>query len=173
MDNWFMLTLVGKDQQGIVAQVTTALCEGGCNLGEASMLRLRGNFTIMLMVCYPNSTSTLADLLKPVTENLQLLLHIDSIEDYSPSCQEPNVRISVHSADRAGIVAQVTTTLAQAGLNITDLESDLGGSVQNSFYIMHIEGVATLGITAIETAIRVLNRSDLKVQFEQIETLVM
>jgi glycine cleavage system transcriptional repressor len=173
MNHWFMLTLVGKDQRGIVAQVTTALYEGGCNLGEASMLRLRGNFTIMLMVCYEGTVSTLAELLKPVTDNLQLLLHIDPIEDYSPTYQEPNVRISVHGADRAGIVAQVATTLAQAGLNITDLESDLGGSVQQPLYVMHIEGIATMGITAIETAIQILNRADLNVQFEQIETLIL
>lgn len=168
-----MLTLVGKDQRGIVAQVTTVLYEGGCNLGEASMLRLRGNFTIMLMVCYKGSASTLATLLKPITENLKLLCHIDPIDDYSSAYQEPNVRVSVHSADRAGIVAQVTTTLAQAGLNITGLESDIGGNLQQPFYIMRIEGVATMGINAIEIAIQVLNRSDLQVQFEQIETLVM
>jgi len=168
-----MLTLVGKDQRGIVAQVTTALYEGGCNLGEASMLRLRGNFTIMLMVYYEGTVSTLAELLKPVTDNLQLLLHIDPIEDYSPTYQEPNVRISVHSADHTGIVAQVATTLAQAGLNITDLESDLGGSVQQPLYIMHIEGIATTGIAAIETAIQRLNHADLNVQFEQIETLIL
>lgn len=169
-----MLTLVGKDQRGIVAQVTTALYEGGCNLGEASMLRLRGNFTIMLMVCSQGTVSTLTNLLKPVTENLQLLLHIDPIENYAPDNQVPNVRISVHGADRAGIVAQVTTVLAEAGLNITDLESDIGGSTQHPLYILYIEGTATLGIIAIENAIqRLSEQSDLKVHFEPIETVVM
>jgi len=46
------LTLVGKDRSGIVSHVTNALYEGGCNLGEALMMRLGGNFTIMLMVNY-------------------------------------------------------------------------------------------------------------------------
>ena len=50
MKKWFMLILVGKDQPGIVAQITRALYEGECNLGEASMVRLGGNFTVMLMV---------------------------------------------------------------------------------------------------------------------------
>jgi peptide deformylase len=39
-EKWFMLTLVGKDRPGIVAQITRALYEGDCNLGEASMVRL-------------------------------------------------------------------------------------------------------------------------------------
>ena len=45
-----MLTLVGEDQPGIVAAVTEALFAKGMNLGEASMLRLGGNFTVMMMV---------------------------------------------------------------------------------------------------------------------------
>jgi len=50
MKKWFMVTLVGKDQPGIVAKLTLALFENDCNLGEASMTRLGGNFTIILMV---------------------------------------------------------------------------------------------------------------------------
>lgn len=176
MSSWFMLTLVGKDQKGIVAQVTTALYEGKCNLGEASMLRLGGNFTIMLMVSCDLTVEALEQLLQPVITKLQLHLHITPIEGQLHHHIEPEVRISVHGADRAGIVAQVTTALAQAGFNILDLESDVGGSSEEPFYIMHIEGVATLGIKALEDALQHLLTSqehDLKVQLEPIETLVM
>ncbi|WP_455205874.1 ACT domain-containing protein, partial [Kaarinaea lacus] len=48
--SWYMLTLVGKDQPGIVAKISSALFQAGCNFGEASMMRLGGNFSIMLMV---------------------------------------------------------------------------------------------------------------------------
>ncbi len=44
-----MLTLVGTDRPGIVAALTETLFRASCNLGEASMARLSGNFTIMLM----------------------------------------------------------------------------------------------------------------------------
>src|SRR4030067_3820292 len=50
MKRWYMVTVVGKDRPGIVAGLTEALYRGGANLGEASMARLGGNFTIMLMV---------------------------------------------------------------------------------------------------------------------------
>ena len=33
MGNWFMLTVIGKDRPGIVAHVTAALFDAGCNLG--------------------------------------------------------------------------------------------------------------------------------------------
>ncbi len=176
MSHWFMLTLVGKDQQGIVAQVTTALYEGKCNLGEASMLRLGGNFTMMLMVNCTLSIEALEQLLQPVITKLQLHLHLTPIEGQLHHHIEPEVRISVHGADRAGIVAQVTSVLAEAGLNILDLESDVGGSAKEPFYIMHIEGIATLGIKVLEDALQQLlttQQPDLKVQLEPIEILVM
>jgi len=47
--DWSMLTLVGVDRPGIVARVTRAVFEAGGNLGEASVLRLGGNFTIMMI----------------------------------------------------------------------------------------------------------------------------
>jgi glycine cleavage system transcriptional repressor len=171
-----MLTLVGKDQLGIVAKVTTALYKSGCNLGEASMLRLGGNFSIMLMVSYDNDKKQLYVLLEDVVRELNLHLHIDAIEGHLHQHRDPEVRITVHGADRAGIVAQVTSVLTEAGLNILDLESDVGGNTDNPFYIMHIEGIATQGIALLSHALQQLlamQHPDLKVQLEPIETLVM
>ncbi|OQW91613.1 MAG: amino acid-binding protein [Beggiatoa sp. IS2] len=176
MSQWFMLTLVGQDQPGIVAKITTTLYTAGCNLGEASMLRLGGNFTIMLMVHHPNYSFNISELIKPTAEELQLHFHFDPIEGQLHDHQSAEIRISVHGADRAGIVAQVTTVLAEIGFNILNLESDVGGNQQHPFYIMHIEGTTIQGI---ETIKRVLNQlistrlPDLYVQVEPIDTSIM
>ncbi|WP_353572602.1 ACT domain-containing protein [Candidatus Albibeggiatoa sp. nov. BB20] len=175
MSQWFMLTLVGKDQAGIVAQTTTALYEQGCNLGEASMLRLGGNFTMMLMIEYQGQNETLAQKLQPLAEKLQLKLHFDSIEGELHHHQQSDVIIMVHGADRSGIVSQVTTKLAEAGLNIVDLASDVGGSEENPFYIMQIEGTATQGLDVLDNALQTLlqQQPDLKVTIKPIDTMVM
>ncbi|MCV6636867.1 ACT domain-containing protein [Candidatus Albibeggiatoa sp. nov. NOAA] len=175
MSQWFMLTLVGKDQAGIVAQVTTALYEQGCNLGEASMLRIGGNFTMMLMIAFDGQSDALAERLQPLAEKLQLQLHFDPIEGELHHHQQSDVLLMVHGADRAGIVAQVTSKLADAGLNIVDLASDVGGNEDNPFYIMQIEGVATQGIERLEQALQELlqQQPDLKVTMKPIDTMVM
>jgi len=175
MSQWFMITLVGKDQVGIVAKITTTLYESNCNLGEASMLRLGGNFTIMLMVGYKGTAQSLHNLLKPVADSLQLHLHINGIKGQLHQHQAPNVRVRVYGADRVGIVAQVTTALAKGDLNILDLESDVGGDDAKPFYVMNIEGFATAGIEAVETALQELlsQQHDLEVILEPIETVVM
>jgi len=174
MYQWFMLTLVGEDKRGIVAKVTQILYENGCYLGEASMIRLGGNFTIMLMVNYADSAETLQKLLEPTIQSLGLHLHIDAIKGKLHAHETSDVRITVHGADRAGIIAQVTGVLAEAGMNILNLESNVGGTTKKPFYIMYIEGSAKEGITPLETAIHGLTQQhpDLKVKVESMETLI-
>ncbi|GAB4289845.1 MAG: amino acid-binding protein [Thiohalomonadaceae bacterium] len=172
MNHWYMLTLVGKDRPGIVAKVTAALYDGGCNLGEASMMRLGGNFTIMLMVDFERSSKALTDLIGPVAESLDLHLHLDRIEGRLHQHVEPDVRITVYGADRAGIVARVTGALAEAGLNITDLESMVGGSEDKPIYVMQIEGIATEGIESLQAAVDVIRKDGVEAHLEPIDTMI-
>ncbi|WP_455233826.1 glycine cleavage system protein R [Thiogranum longum] len=172
MSNWYMLTLIGKDQPGIVARVTSALFESGCNLGEASMIRLGSNFTIMMMVRSDAGVQGLRAVLQPVIDSLALVLHVDAIEAQLHQRPIPDVRILVHGADRAGIVAQVTSRAADAGLNILDLESDVGGTEANPIYILQIEGSAARGVEAIEKALAPLQAEGVKVDVSPIETMI-
>ncbi|MGD2076536.1 MAG: ACT domain-containing protein [Gammaproteobacteria bacterium] len=167
-----MLTLIGKDRPGIVARVTSALFEAGCNLGETSMLRLGNNFTIMMMVRSTAGADALQQVLEPVVQDLRLILHIDAIDAELHHRPVPDVRILVHGADRAGIVAQVTTRAAEAGLNILDLESDVGGTTASPIYILQIEGRAAQGVEAIEQALAPLRAEGVKVEVHAIDTLI-
>ncbi len=172
MSNWYMLTLVGKDQPGIVAKVTTALFEAGSNLGETSMIRLGENFTIMMMVQSNTGADSLRTLLQPAVDALGLVLHIDGIDGGLHHRPNPDVCILVHGADRAGIVSQVTSRAAQAGLNILDLESDVGGTESQPIYILQIAGMAMLGVESIEKALAPLQAEGVKVDVRPIETLI-
>lgn len=172
MSKWYMLTVVGKDKPGIVAHVTSALYEGGANLGEASMLRLGGNFTIMLMVQFEGNTKGLHDLVEQVADSMGLHVHIDRIEGHLHQHLEPDVQITVYGADRAGIVSKVTGALAEAGLHILELESDVGGSADKPIYIMQILGHAAEGVDALRSALEVVAHDGIEAKLEVIETLV-
>ena len=105
-DPWHMLTLIGEDKPGIVAAVTQGLFRLGLNLGETSMLRLGGNFTIMMMVSGGGDEQTLRERLGPVIEAQGLSLHVDPIRAHLHDHVVPTIRVTVRGADRAGIVAQ-------------------------------------------------------------------
>lgn len=170
--HWYMLTLVGQDRPGIVAHITQTLYEGGCNLGEASMMRLGTSFSIMMMVQHEGAAQSLERLMQTEAESLDLHLHIDRIGGGLHHHLEPDVRISVYGADRAGIVAHVTSALTEAGLDILDLTSDVGGSEAEPIYIMHIEGRASEGIEALRSALEIVEKEGVDARLIPVDTLV-
>ena len=170
---WYMVTLIGKDRKGIVSHVTSALYEGGGNLGETSMMRLGGNFSIMMMVEFSGRAKELHDVLSSVTDSMDLHLHIDKIDAKLHEHIIPDVRISVYGADRTGIVSKVTAVLAESGLNILDLESDVAGDKDKPIYIMHIEGSASEGIKSLESALQIVKDEDgIDAELVEIDTLI-
>ncbi|WP_456405635.1 glycine cleavage system protein R [Thiolapillus sp.] len=172
MSNWYMLTLTGEDQPGIVAKVTQELFEREMNLGEASMLRLGGNFTIMMMVAGDMDAVALQESLADVSSELGLSLHVDAMQGGLHRHVPPNLIVRVSGADRAGIVARVTGALAEAGFNILDLESDVAGKQDQPVYIMQIAGVATVPLEELEQALDGLRAEGIDVNISPVEMLV-
>ncbi len=140
MKNWYMLTLVGEDGPGIVAKLTTALFEQGINLGETSMIRLGGNFTIMMMISSDMDSEAIDQAIGSLIDSMDLCMHLDPIEGHLHQHIVPNMTVRVSGADKAGIVSSVTTALFENGFNILDLTSDVAGSNDKPVYIMMIEG---------------------------------
>jgi glycine cleavage system transcriptional repressor len=167
-----MLTLIGEDRRGIVAAVARALYDRGMNLGEASMLRLGGNFTIMMMVSGADTAEAVQAAVGETAAELGLRVHVDEIAGALHQHIVPNVHVTVTGADRAGIVAQVTGKLAAAGLNILDLESDVAGSAERPVYIMQVAGLADTPVEDLEAAVAGLRAEGVDVRVSPIETLV-
>lgn len=171
-EQWQMLTLIGRDAPGIVAAVTGALADSGVSLGETSMLRLGGNFTVMMMVSGDADETHLRKLLEPVIEARGMCLHVDPIEARLHEHLVPNVQVTVSGADRVGIVAQVTAALADGGFNILDLDSDVAGSADDPVYILLITGIATESVEQIEQRLSSLRDSGVSVNVSPIETYI-
>lgn len=172
MRRWYMLTVVGRDRPGIVAGLTGRLFQAGANLGEASMVRLGGSFTVMLMVQHDGDAAALTRTLDPLARELDLRLHVDAFDGKLHAHVEPNARVVVHGADRPGIVAQVTAVLRDAGCNILDLESDVGGTDAQPFYIMTIDGFCAAGAAALEAALAPLRAQGIEVRVTALDLLL-
>lgn len=172
MFNWTMLTLVGADRPGIVARVTRALYSAGCNLGEASMIRLGGNFTIMLMVGGERSREEVRAALEPVAKALGLRLHLDPVRGGLHEHLVPNIQVRVAGADRAGIVADVTEILADQGFNILELESDVAGDAAKPVYIMNVQGYCDRTLESLEAALSGLASRGISVGVAPVDVLI-
>lgn len=172
MAEWSMLTLIGEDRPGIVAKLTEALYRAGCALGEASMLRLGANFTMMMMVRPDGDEKGLKAAVDAVARELGLRIHLDSISGGLHRHQIPNIQVRVSGADRPGIVAQVTGALAETGFNILELESDVAGDEAFPVYIMHIQGYSDTTLEDLQHALESAAGEGIDVDVCPIETLI-
>jgi glycine cleavage system transcriptional repressor len=138
-----VLTGVGRDRVGIVAELTDTLFELGCNLLDSSMTLLRGEFAVILMVTLPESVTLdlLSQRLKTIQEKLGFTLHVRllSEEELKHSDNTDSIHvISVYGADKPGIVSGVARKLAALGVNITDVQTKRTSEKQ-SIFIMVLE----------------------------------
>ena len=122
----FAVSAVGADRPGIVAGVTGALVKLGCNLEDTSMSVLRGRFAMVLIVAGPDGleASAVESELGPVADGLGLAVWVHDVDELEPEEMEgESWVVSVHGADRPGIVHDVAEVLAEFGVNIVDLST--------------------------------------------------
>jgi ACT domain-containing protein len=77
-----ILTVIGHDQVGIVAKVSTKLAELNVNIIDVSQTLMHGNFTMMMMVTWEDSTQfdTVKNGLEEVAKETGLDIHIQREE---------------------------------------------------------------------------------------------
>ena len=138
----FAVSVFGRDRPGIVAAVTRALADVGCNLEDTSMTILRGHFAMMLVVSSPAgwTAEQVERALAPIAADLDLQVSVRPIEDEVTRAGTVGERwvLAVYGADRPGLVARVAEVLAAHQVNITDLESRVIGE-PDPVYAMHFE----------------------------------
>ena len=134
------VTVFGHDRPGIIADTTRLLAELGANLEDSTMTLLRGHFAMVLVATVPVGVGAVADALAPLGQDGGLEV---SVREVQP---EPEVAatgapylLSVHGADRPGIVSAVTAVVAAAGGNVTDLSTRLTSSDAGALYVLLAE----------------------------------
>jgi glycine cleavage system transcriptional repressor len=120
---------LGPDQPGVVAAITEVLLAGAGNLEDASMHQLSGQFAMTLVVNVPGDADAVGAQLEPVAKRLQLLISVREVVVGESGPLGESYVVSVHGADRPGIVHRVTAVIAGAGGNITDLSTRLAGDL--------------------------------------------
>jgi glycine cleavage system transcriptional repressor len=123
------ITVLGHDRPGIIADVTAALALRDANVEDSSMTLLGGFFAWTLVVgSDAGAEDVAADLAFLASDDLVVSVFPVAEQAFSPASAVPFV-ISVHGADRVGIVSAITAAIAAQDGNITDLQTRLGGGL--------------------------------------------
>jgi glycine cleavage system transcriptional repressor len=137
------VTAVGRDRPGIVAGITGALLDFGGNVDDSQMSILHGQFAVMLIVSVPDDTDVdaIAARLDETAADLGLggvtVTPVSEL-DRGPG---PTHVLTVYGPDRPGIVHDVSSLLADHGVNVTDLRTKRTGSADSPLYTMMMEVV--------------------------------
>jgi glycine cleavage system transcriptional repressor len=179
MKKFFLLSAFGKDRPGMVAAVTKALFDLGGNIEDASMTRLGGEFSIMLIVSAPASVTEakVQKALTPAAKKLGLQIAARPIQPGAArpaKREEPRYMISVYGTDRSGIVHEVTQALAERKVSITDLNTKAIHRGGKPIYVMLLEVQVppTLDIDNLRDALDRLRQSlDVEISFQDIDVV--
>ena len=160
-----VVTVVGDDRPGIVATVTKALFDAGCNLEDVTSTILRGHFSMMLMVRPPGSVEELEGQVAGSLDSEGLTVTVKAVSEADVEIAPPTHMVSVYGADKPGIVYRVAQALADSQANVTDLTSRVIGDPAAPVYALMIEVSAgpDLDIEALLETVRSELQVDLSV----------
>ena len=129
MRSWYIISAVGRDRPGIVADLAQVILECEANL-EDSRMTILGNEFAAILLCSgsgPELERRLMDEARQLEWRDRLTVFVRRLEgEPRPPVPAPGtrlLRVQTEGEDRAGIVACVCRELADQRVNIADLRS--------------------------------------------------
>jgi len=120
------MTIIGPDRTGLVESVARVVAEHGGNWLESRMCRLGGEFAGILRVELPaDSKQPLLDALKKIS-GLTVVVQSDTVA--AAAIPGRAVKLEVLGHDRPGIVREITSALARAGVNVEEFSSEVASA---------------------------------------------
>src|SRR3569833_178969 len=130
MQHSLVMTVIGKDRPGLVESVASMVADHGGNWLESRMSRLGGQFAGIVQVEVPaDREQAKAKTLKTLdARGLTVVVHSDQTEARSSS--KTNI-LEIVGQDRPGIVRQISHTLAEAGVNVEELQTECASAAMS------------------------------------------
>lgn len=145
------VTVLGHDRPGIIADVAGTLALLGGNLEDSSMTLLRGHFAMTLIVNGVDADAVIDHMDFLREEGLIVsVLPVPTAEAIAGVRDQ--YLLSVHGADRPGIVSALSGVVAVHGGNIVDLTTRLGTTMY--VFTAEVEVPAGTDITPMMTQLQ-------------------
>lgn len=125
MPSFLILTIIGPDRPGLVESLSQVVVEHDGNWLESRMSHLAGMFAGILRVAVPASR---VDALRGALGELQargLRIMVESSEAVEAGSDRRLLRLELIGNDRPGIVREIAHALAQRGVNVEELDTEL------------------------------------------------
>ena len=142
--NKMIISVLGKDQPGILAAVSRVLLDQECNIENVSQTILQNTFGAILVVSAPDNADekSLRDKLLSGVTHLNLDIFVKQVDNQNTNFEEPVSHpfvITTVGPDKYGLVAAITSILAKYSVNVTNLQAVFKGGSDPQSNIMIFE----------------------------------
>lgn len=118
-----VMTIIGPDRTGLVESVARAVADHDGNWLESRMCRLGGEFAGILQIELPaEKKPALLDALRKIAS---LNVTVRSGEPRMVAAAGRQSRLEIVGQDRPGIVREISSALARAGVNVEEFSSEV------------------------------------------------
>lgn len=117
-----VLTVIGRDQPGLVRNIASVIAAGGGNWLESRLCRLGGEFAGIVRV--EVEAARAAELTAAVQGVAGLRVTVDGEDGAAGVAPAATATLDLVGSDRPGILREVTAVLAGHGLNVEDLATE-------------------------------------------------
>ena len=125
MENYLVLTAVGKDRPGIVDRLSMTIMDNNCNIVDSRMTVLGGEFAILLLISGKwNALAKLENALPNMKEELGLHIQATRTEEEAKSDNLLPYTVEVVAIDHPGIVYQIASFFSARDINIRELNTN-------------------------------------------------
>lgn len=123
MNNSIVLTVIAADRPGVIQTVSSVLDKHGGSWTQSSMSSLAGQFAGILLATVPveNTDACLAELHGLKSSGMNVMAHVSSAETAGDETER--YQLQLVGNDHPGIVHDISTVLANHGVNVHDLET--------------------------------------------------
>jgi glycine cleavage system regulatory protein len=161
MRSLLVLSVVGTDRTGLVRSLAETISKVGANWEESRMARLAGQFAGILLVTVDSEKSDelVASLRKLEGAGLTITVRPT---DAPPAHAPPSIhiRVSLTAHDRPGIVHDVSRIIAERGLNVEELETEVASAPMSGEPMFkaraRLRGPATFQLGELRTQLEAL-----------------
>ena len=134
-DNLFVITVLGRDRKGLVAEISGRLAENNVNIVDIEQSVIHGLFSMFMLVDVSKSEVSINELkcqLYDTAEKMGLDLKFIPISEYEYEEEgdaEGIYKITIFGKDKPGIVASLSKRLFELGLNIEHIKMIARGNL--------------------------------------------
>lgn len=141
-----VLTVIATDHPGLVERIAQCIASHGGNWLESRMSRMAGQFAGILRVAVPaEGYDELVEGLQGLSSHgIRVLLAESGIE---PVCNWKPIHLDLVGNDRPGIVRDITRLLAEHGVNLESLSTEVRPAPMSSEPLFHADALLAVPLT--------------------------